>query len=88
MRLQMAKPWNAVVATTVAVAEQYIEAFGLSKEIWVATDLQAVSAGEQYHRLVLIRPHWHISAAEYSDFQSHAALWLRRVAPDGHLTII
>jgi len=30
MRLQMATPWNAVIAETRHIAEQYMDAFGLS----------------------------------------------------------
>lgn len=88
MRLQRAKPWNAVIATTRDIAEQYIDAFGLSHEMWEARGLGERKPGERFHRIVIVRPHWHISGAEYSEFQTKAETWVAAVDVDGYFKII
>ena len=88
MRLQMAKPWNSVIAETIHIAEQYIDAFGLSKEMWEARTHGESPAGVQYHRIVVIRPHWRVTPEQYPAFQAQAAPWMKAVAPNGHFKII
>jgi hypothetical protein len=87
-RLTLATPWNAVVAVTESIAEQYIDAFGLSREMWARKKIDDAATGWRLHRIVIIRPHWHLAGAEYSSFQIAAQAWMSRVAPDGHFKII
>ena len=88
MRLQMATPWNAVIAETKHIAEQYMEAFGLSTEMWDPRALAEDSAGLFYERMVVIRPHWSVTAEQLVTFEQHVAGWTRRVSRAGKLKIL
>jgi hypothetical protein len=87
-RIEQAKPWCAVIAETEHIAEQYIVAFGLSREIWEPRTHGESPVGLSYDRIVIIRPHWRVTPEQYSAFQAQAAPWMRAVAPDGHFKII
>ena len=87
-RIEQAKPWCAVVAETRHIAEQYIDAFGLSREIWEPRTYGESTRGLRYDRIVMIRPHWRVTGEQYTAFQQQAAPWMRVVAPDGHFKII
>jgi hypothetical protein len=89
MRLQMAIPWNAVIAASKDIAEQYMEAFGLTSEMWEALGYGASPAGRQFDRIVVIRPHWQMDAEEIARFEQVTVdHWITRLGPGGHLKII
>ncbi|MDB5603473.1 MAG: hypothetical protein JWP25_373 [Bradyrhizobium sp.] len=88
MRLQMATPWNAVIAETMHIAVQYMDAFGLSTEMWEARTLSESPAGLFYERMVVIRPHWRVTPEQIVAFERHVHGWAGRVSPTGKFKII
>jgi hypothetical protein len=81
--------WNAVVAATTSISEQYRDAFDLGREAWDALGHAAATTGRPYHRIVVLRPHWRTTAAEIAAFEeainSH---WRTRLAIGGELKIL
>lgn len=84
----MSKPWCAVIAATDDVARQYMDAFGLSPEIWEPLSHGAALMARTFHRIVVIRPHWRMSPIEIEDFEENIERIRLRVARDGHFKVI
>jgi len=82
------KPWCAVIAETVDIAEQYLDAFGLSREIWKPLTLSQSTMGFAFDRIVVIRPHWRTTAAEINEFERQVSDWFLRVNRGGVYKII
>ncbi|MGX9944891.1 hypothetical protein ACTG4Q_20730 [Bradyrhizobium denitrificans] len=89
MGLDRVRPWCAIIAASQDIAAQYIAAFGLSPEIWTAIRHDAATAGQQFERVVVIRPHWQMDQDEAARFEQQIIdQWRALVAPGGWLTII
>lgn len=89
MRLQMAKPWCAVIAANEAIGEAYLKAFGLSKEIWEIIRHDASTMGKRFERVVVIRPHWQMDAYEHSMFERQIReQWITLISVDGSFHVI
>lgn len=83
------KPWCAIIAASEDIAAQYRAAFGLSDEIWAVIRHDADTRGQQFERVVVIRPHWQVDAEEAARFEEQIMTqWRTLVAPGGWLTII
>jgi hypothetical protein len=81
--------WNAVVAVTTDIAEQYRNAFNLSREVWDCWAHAAQMTGKIYHRIVVLRPHWRTTAAELNAFdQIVNDYWRTRLEPGGTIKIL
>ena len=79
--------WNAIVAGTKHVAEQYAEAFGLSPEVWATFGLGEAVTGRGFHRVVLIRPHWDFGGT-ITQVEQEIRHWHTRLLEDGKLKLI
>ena len=89
MNWQKANPWNAVVAATKDIAVQWIEAFNLSKEMWLPTSHDADLKGARFERIVMIRPHWRQTAEQITAFDVDVVpRWAAHLAPGATLRII
>lgn len=84
----MTKPWCAVIAATIDIARQYMDAFGLSPEVWEPLHHGASLMGLTFHRVVVIRPHWRMCPIEIDDFEENIQRIRLRVAQDGHFKVI
>ncbi|WP_439357825.1 hypothetical protein [Bradyrhizobium sp. DASA03007] len=87
-RLQKTEPWCAVIAPTEDVARQYMDAFGLSAEIWKPLMLSQSTMGFQFDRIVIIRPHWRTTPAEINEFERQVSDWFLRVNRGGVIKVI
>ncbi|WP_316200929.1 MULTISPECIES: hypothetical protein [unclassified Bradyrhizobium] len=79
---------NAIVAATIAVAEQYISAFGLDTKHWRVFRHSDNPAGRCFDRLVIIRPHWRVTPEQIAAFEDSVHSWFSRVDSDGHITVL
>ncbi|MGJ4953056.1 hypothetical protein [Bradyrhizobium sp. HKCCYLS20291] len=79
---------NAIVAVTIAVAEQYISAFGLDTRHWRVFRHSDNPAGRRFDRLVIIRPHWRVTSEQITAFEDTIQSWFSRVDSAGHITVI
>jgi hypothetical protein len=89
MRLQMATPWNAVIAPSLHIAEQHMDAFGLSREMWEPFAYGASLAGRQFNRIVVLRPHWRTKPEEIAAFDNEVVpRWASQTGVGGTITIV
>ncbi|WFU52287.1 hypothetical protein QA639_21500 [Bradyrhizobium pachyrhizi] len=89
MSLQTIEPWCAVIAETKAIAEQYMEVFKLSSEIWMPLASSSNLCGRQFEHIVLIRPHWWTSPGEFNHFHNNVIPhWQCRLSPTGKMKVI
>lgn len=83
------KPWCAVIAASQDIAEQYLDAFGLSREIWTTIRHDAYTAGKRFERVVVIRPHWQMDPDEAARFEQQIiSQWHVLTAPGGSFKVI
>jgi hypothetical protein len=88
-RLTIAKPWCAVIAASKDIAERYLDAFGLSPEIWETIRHDASTMGKRFQRVVVIRPHWQMEFEEVERFERQLKeQWWTLVAIGGSLKVI
>jgi hypothetical protein len=87
-RLGQVTPWCAVIAATEDIARQYIEAFGLSREVWEPMSHGVAMSSRIFHRIVMIRPHWRMCPIEIEDFEENVQRVRMRVERDGHFKVI
>jgi hypothetical protein len=81
--------WNAVVAATTDIAEQYRDAFNLGREVWDCWPHAAQMTGRRYHRIVVIRPHWRTTPAEIAAFENIVYnYWRLRLEQGGTIKIL
>lgn len=83
-----AKPWNAVIAATVDIARQYMDAFGLTDEMWQPLTLSQSTSGFAFDRIVIIRPHWRTTPAEINEFELQVSDWFLCVNRGGVYKVI
>ena len=89
MSKQQVKPWCAIIAASKDIAEQHLDAFGLSKEIWATFRHDASMAGHRFERVVVIRPHWQMDHPETERFERQIVEhWHPRIAPGGSFKVI
>jgi hypothetical protein len=79
--------WNAIVAGTNHVAQQYAQAFGLSPEVWATYALGQAVTGRGFHRVVIIRPHWG-SGGTHAIVELEIEHWHTRLLQDGKLKVL
>ncbi|WP_091977173.1 hypothetical protein [Bradyrhizobium ottawaense] len=85
----MAKPWCAVIAATKDIAEIYLDAFGLSREMWAIYRHEDSLHGRLFDRIVVIRPHWRMDFEETARFERQITEhWRHRVETGGHFKVI
>lgn len=87
-RIEKTTPWCAVIAETVDIAEQYIDAFGLSREIWQPLRTSQSRMGFAFDRIVIIRPHWRTTPAEINAFELDVSDWFIRLNRGGSFKVI
>jgi hypothetical protein len=87
-RLQKTAPWCAVIAATQEIALQYMDAFGLSSEIWRPMSHGDALLAHVFDRIVVIRPHWRMCPIEIEDFEENIQRIRLRVSQDGHFKVI
>lgn len=63
----------AVVAGTLAVAEQYAKAFDLNPLFWSFVGMEHPPTGRLYDKITLVRPHWSID--DPADFEKQIEFW-------------
>lgn len=83
-----AKPWNAVIAATSDIARQYMDAFGLTDEMWQPLTHAQNTSGFAFDRIVVIRPHWRTTPAEINEFDRQVSDWFLRLNRGGVFKII
>jgi hypothetical protein len=82
-------PPCAIFAASEDIAEQYLDAFGLSREIWATFRHDAAVTGRQFDRIVVIRPHWQMDAEEITRFENVTVdHWMPRLVSGGNFKII
>jgi hypothetical protein len=84
----MTEPWCAVIAATQDIARQYMDAFGLSPEIWRPIAHGDALLAHVFDRIVVIRPHWRLSPIEIEDFEENIHRIRCRVAQGGQFKVI
>ncbi|ARQ95374.1 hypothetical protein [Bradyrhizobium phage BDU-MI-1] len=85
----MARPWNAIIAASEAIGQTYMQAFGLSPEIWEIIRHDASTMGKRFERVVVIRPHWQMDAYEHEMFERQLReQWHTLVSVTGSLNVI
>jgi len=76
----------AVVASTLHIAEQYIEAFGLDPAVWQHKEIHGCPPGAGWDRVVIIRPHW--SYHDRNDFERGVQRWCAHTHPGAPFKLI
>lgn len=84
----MIRSTNAIVAETISIAEQYLKAFGLDTRLWRTFRTSDNPAGLRLDRLVIIRPHWRVTAEQITEFEARCHCWVSLVDANGQFTII
>jgi hypothetical protein len=78
---------NAVVAHTVDLAKQYVEAFGLNQEDWATFAICQAVVGRGFNRVVFLRPH-RGSGGSQAMVEREIEHWYTRLHKDGTINII
>lgn len=82
-------PWNAVVASTKHIAEQYIKAFNIGDEVWEGFGVGESIRGRGFDRVVMIRPHWNMGSYEILEFEKEIDHWRTRLqSPSATLVLV
>ena len=83
MRLELATPWNAVVAQNRQIAEALMDAFRLSSEMW-----EPRAFGESFQLELRAHRPGKLSRFGSPPAQNHFQLWMSRVSPHGTVKVI
>jgi hypothetical protein len=80
---------NAVIAYTHDIAKQYLHAFGLDSETWDTIGMvESPPIGRRYDTVVMIRPHWHMTAEIVVKFEEMALYWRTACRAGGKISIL
>jgi hypothetical protein len=80
---------NAVIAYTQDIAEQYVSAFGLDGETWDTVGMvESAPTGRRYDNVVMIRPHWLMTAEIVVQFEQMAQYWQTACRAGGKISIL
>jgi len=80
---------NAVIAYTQHIAEQYLHAFGLDSETWDTVGMvESPPTGRRYDNVVMIRPHWNMTAEIVVHFEQMAQYWRTACRAGGKISML
>lgn len=84
----MSQKPNLVVAYHKDIAEQYIDAFGLDNAQWDAAAVYENRTGHRFDRVILVRPHWSMSAVDAIEFEFAIDDWRTLTGPNDYFKVL